>query len=187
MKIVIALLAFFCLTCTLILSFLAGGVVGVGVGYEAGLEDNGAIQFVEGWEDYIDTGEPMPVGQMYDLEVLERDAHDRDVFTHFTVSSESEGCVTITSGDYQARIVGDREKVGDAMAVLYFGTASAENQDLVEQALVYSLHKMGAKNASTYLGLRRQDADYPQYPEAEFSVYYTSKLRGLLAERYPLL
>ena len=188
MKIVIAILAFFGLATSLVLAFLVGGVLGIGVGYEAGLEDNGAIQSVEGWENSIDMGEPMPVGQLYDLEVLERAGELRDVVTHFTVSAQEAGCVTVTSGDYQARIVGNREEVADAFAVLYFRTAVAsENQDLIEQALVHALNKMGAKNASVYLGLRNPDADYPEYPQSEFSVYYTSKLRGLLAERYPLI
>ena len=187
MKIVIALLAFFGLSMSLFLAFLVGGVLGIGVGYEVGLEDNGAIQSIEGWESSIDMGEPMPLGQLYDLEVLEKDGEDRDVFTHFTVSAQNEGCVTVTSGDYHARIVGNREEVGAAMSVLYFRTASAEHQDLIEQALVHALHKLGPKNASVYLGLRNPDADYPEYPQSEFSVYYTSKLRGLLAERYPLI
>ena len=190
MKIVIAILAFFGLGMSLFLAFLVGGVLGIGVGYEEGQaarNDDQAIKVLEGWEDSFHFGEPMPVGEIWDLEVLERDANDRDVFTHFTVSSQEEGCVTITSGDYQARIVGNREEVGDAFAVLYFGTAEAENQDLQEQALVYALSKLGAVNASVYLGLKNADADYPAYPEWEFSVYYTSKLRGLLAERYPLI
>lgn len=188
MKIVIALLACFGLITSLVLAFLVGGVFGIGLGYEAGMEDNSTSTVIEGWQESIDMGEPMPVGQLYDLDVLEMDAESRDVFTHFTVSSQQGEQVTITSGDeYQCKVAGRREEVGDAFAVLYYRTAQSEHQDLCEQALVYALHKMGPENAAVYLGLRAPGRDYPAFPEAEFMVYYTSKFRGLLAERYPLI
>ncbi len=185
MKIVIAILAFFGIATSLVLAFLVGGVFGIGLGYEAGMEDNSTV--IEGWQESIDMGEPMSIGEMYDLEVLEMDAESRDVFTHFTVSSQQGEQVTITSDGYQCKVAGRRSEVGDAFAVLYYRTAQSEHQDLCEQALVYALHKMGPENAAVYLGLRDPGPDYPAYPEAEFMVYYTSKFRGLLAERFPLI
>jgi len=181
MKLFIAFFAVVGLSLSLVLSFLAGGVVGVGVGYETAMSEQNLEEFNPAFD--VDMGHPMPIGELYHLPALERMAEDMDFIpaeSLFQVSQPFGGICTVTCGDYQAEIEGNRDDIGDTVSVVYLRIADGEHDAQKAQAIVYALSQLGSRDASTYLGLSSPGPTYPDYPAEQFLVSYLSKLNFLL-------